>query len=240
MKKRVMIVEDDSSTREVLAKLVRQVEPEAEIHEFGTIDGVYETAMSKRFDLFLLDIIINPKKAGDITGIQLAQNLRAVQKYRFTPIMFVSSLEDAKLYAYSKLHSFGYIEKPFNISHVKETLSEALSYPEFIKRDVVRFLRRDGILYAVNCSDIVYAESIDHKMHFHKTNGEILIIPYKTIKQTLQDFDSESLIQCNRNVIVNRDYIETVDIANKCIKMKNEDEMISIGGAYQKKVLDEL
>lgn len=239
MNKRVMIVEDDSSTRQLLAEIVRTVDSEADIREFSSMDGVYETAMTVHFDLFLLDIILKQGSQADMSGIRFADKIRTVEEYEFTPIVFVTSLEDAKLYAYSKLHSFGYIEKPFDVEEVKKVISSALRYLKANRSDNSLFLRKNGILYSVKCSEIIYVESVMHKLYFHKVNGEVMVIRYKTLKEILEEADSPDFIQCSRNLVINKEYVENIDSSNKYIKMKGIKEPVSIGGTFLKKVLNE-
>lgn len=239
MNKRVMIVEDDSSTRQLLAEIVRTVDSEAEIREFPSMEGIYETAMTVHFDLFLLDIILKQGSQADMSGIRFADKIRTVEEYEFTPIIFVTSLEDAKLYAYSKLHSFGYIEKPFDVEEVKKVISSALRYLKANRSDNSLFLRKNGIWYPIKCSEIVYFESARRKIRFYKSNGEVIIIYYKTLKQILDEAACEYLLQCSRNIVINTEYVENVDIVNRCIKMKGIDEPVNIGITFLKKVFNE-
>ncbi len=240
MNKRVMILEDNDSARQLLTEIVRSLDAEADIREFSTMEGVYETAMCLHFDLFLLDIIIDNTNPEDISGIRFAEHLRTVSKYEFTPIIFITSLEDPAMYAYSNLHSFSYIEKPFKAEQVRKKIGDALRYRDAGERDNTIFLRKEGILYSVKCSEIVYVESILRELHFHKVDGKEIVIRYKTITELLREADNNCFMQCSRNIVVNKEYIESLDIVNRCIQMRNIEKPIGIGITYQKYVLKEL
>lgn len=239
MYKRVMIVEDESSTRQLLGEIVRQVESKADIAEFSAMDGIYETAIKQHFDLFLLDIIIESEGQGDMSGLRFAEKIRTIDEYEFTPIIFVTSLEDAALYAYSKLHSFSYIEKPFKVDNMKKTISDALRYVEANQRDNSLFLRKEGIVYSVKCSEIVYIESSFHQLYFHKANGEVVMNQYKNLKAIMDEIDDRRFIQCSRNVIINKDYVDNIDAINKYVKMQGIKKTIDMGSVYVKRVLAE-
>lgn len=239
MSKRVMIVEDDSSTRQLLAEIVRTLDCESEIIEFSSIDGVYEVAMNTHIDLFLLDIILDTGNKCDTSGMQLATKLRTVSQYEFVPIIFVTSLEDGTFYAYRKLHSFGYIEKPFKIDEIKRIISDALRFSELQETDNTLFLRVNGIIYAVKASEILYVETAMRKLYVYKTNGEEMIVSYKTIKQIMEEIDNDSFIQCGRTTLVNKKHIEYVDVANKIIKMKGLSKPVVIGRSFEKNVYKE-
>ena len=43
-------------------------------------------------DLFLLDIILDEKNKNDSGGILFAQSVREIDKYKLTPVIFVTSL----------------------------------------------------------------------------------------------------------------------------------------------------
>lgn len=181
-----MIIEDNETTREILASAVEDVCPDADIRKFADTKGAVETAINSRIDLFLVDIITNTNVPGDTSGIRFVEAVRRINEYEFTPVIFVTSLEDPAMYAYAQLHSFSYIEKPFDIDCVKDAIAKALRMPQAHINDRQMFFRSDGILFPVKCSEIIYIENIDHKAHFHKVTGEELIIPKKTCRQILE------------------------------------------------------
>ena len=236
MTRRIMIIEDNETTREVLASVAENVCPGADIRKFADTKGALETAINSRMDLFLVDIIINTNVPGDTSGIRFVEAIRRIKEYEFTPVIFITSLEDPAMYAYTQLHSFGYIEKPFDIDNVIDTISRALRVPQLHNDDRQMFFRSKGILFPIKCSEIIYIENINHKAHFHKTTGEELIIPKKTCRQIIEEADSDALIQCNRGVIINRNYIESIDLTNRCIHMKGIKNYIVIGVTFVKKI----
>lgn len=55
--KEVLILEDKSETRKVLAGLVKEVHSDAVIYEAADEKTAYDIAMKRTIDLFLVDII---------------------------------------------------------------------------------------------------------------------------------------------------------------------------------------
>ena len=55
--KEVLILEDKSETRKVLAGLVKEVRSDAVIYEAADEKTAYDIAMKRTIDLFLVDII---------------------------------------------------------------------------------------------------------------------------------------------------------------------------------------
>ncbi len=236
MYKRVIIIEDNISTLQVLSDIVKKISTEIEVMEFSTMDGVYEAVLENTIDLFLVDIILNPEDRGDISGIRFADRIRSIEKYEFTPIIFVTSLEDPKLYAYSELHCFYYLEKPFDSEKVKTIVDRALRFPSRRKEDGVLFFRREGILFSVKCSEILYIENSRHRIYFHRVGNEIMEVPYRPLKQILKDADNPYLLQCSRSMVINKEYVDSIDFTNRYIKLRGVESPINIGSTYLKKV----
>lgn len=236
MSKTVMIIEDNPDILKSLSKLVESIQSDIVVKKFSSMSGVYDTALDSTIDLFLIDIILRTDIPGDTSGMQFAATIRNVLKYEFTPIIFITSLEDPKFYAYSQLHSFGYIEKPFDVEKTKDIIQKALRFPIQSQEEHMLYFRKDRILFPICCSDILYIESINHKMYFHKSDGNVMMIPYKTCKQIISESKDDNLLQCSRNVIINRRYVEFIDFVNKYIKIQGVDNLIDIGVTYQKRI----
>ena len=60
-------------------------------------------------------------------------------------------------------------------------------------------------------------------------------IPYLSIKQILAKLPEEQFIQCHRMYVVNRSYIDYVDIVNRIIRMKGSQE-VEIGVTYKTEI----
>ena len=194
--------------------------------------------MKKSIDLFLVDIILHPNKvSGDQSGAEFAQNMRKLKKYLFTPIIFITSLYDPKLYLFKKIQCYSFIEKPYDPGKVKETIETAIQYETEDYRKKVLFFHVDGILEAVAVGEIVYAVYQERKMKL-VTIHETKEIPFKTCRALLEDLNSENFVKCNRNTIINLDYIKKVDSVNRYIELKECDAVLEIGSVMKKKFMD--
>lgn len=120
-----------------------------------------------------------------------------------------------------------------------QMVSEALRYPNTRQKDTTLYLRKEGILFSIRVSEIVYIECILRKLYFHMETG-VIDVWYQTVHQILKDADDECLVQCRRNMIINKRYIEKVDLLNRRIYMRKMKEPIDIGNTYWKKVLKEI
>lgn len=236
MKRRVMIIEDNESVLQMLSEIVKGIDSEIEVFEFSSLEHAYDMALENTIDVFLVDIILDSDDRSDISGLHFVDRIRTIAQYEFTPVIFITALEDPKLYAYSELHSFSYLEKPFQTEQVREAVEKALRFPRSRRKDKPLFFRKEGILYSLRCSEIVYIENVKHQVYFHRVNGEVITMPYKALKQILEEADDSELLQCNRNVIINREYIHSIDIMNRFIMLKGIEKPINIGRTHLKKV----
>lgn len=234
--KTVLIVEDNIRSREMLVKIIENIRSDIEIKTASGQEEASVLAMKYNIDLFMLDIILNASTPGDVSGMKFAEYIRSIPKYKYTPIIFTTALEDPELYAYSDLHCYYYVEKPYDVNKVSAVISEALEFPGNKKESRSVFFRKDGILYKKDISDIIYIENSRAGQTVYCTNGN-LKLPYKPNKKILEELGSDRFIQCSRYNIVNTDYIVQIDIVNRYIQLKNVKELIEFGNTFKRKLL---
>lgn len=239
MKKRVLIVEDHPKWMEKISEIVSAVSVDVQIHTATNVKDAYLISMETNIDLFIVDIILDTQVIGDVSGMTFAENIREHMKYRYIPIIFITSLEDPKLKAYSNIHCYSYIEKPFDRQKVIEAVEEALEIPLKKQRAEYVYFRRDGILHGFCVDDIMYIEVKGHATTVYSCM-ETAKVAYYSIKRLLQLPELEAFIQCNRGVIVNRKFIKYVDATNRYVKLDGVEEPIEIGTVIKKEFLQEL
>ncbi len=241
MIKTVLIIEDNREQAKALKQLVKEVNENTEIFMADNAADAYMLLMEKTVDVFLVDIVLDAKDPGNAAGMRFVERMRQLEKYYFAPVIFITSIEDRELHAYRNLHCFSYIEKPYDPSQVKERVEEALHYTTEREKDLTLPFKRDNILYPVKLKDVVYLESMGHVMYVHLSNRTVLEIPYKTCRGMMREEDiSGRLLQCNRRTLVNREYIQGMDVTNKYLMLEENYGMLDVGGKYKKKLQMEL
>lgn len=239
MEKNVLILEDNKDAMEMLQKILTELGQEVKIYTAFGLQEAYLLAMQTTMDVFLLDIMLDAKEKGDVSGIMFAEKIREVKKYAFTPIIFTTCLEDPKLHAFTSIHSFAYLEKPYSMQEIKKVLSQALNFTTERYQDKNLYFRRGGVLIAVKSGDAISIESSQHKLYI-QTKHEKMEMPYKTCKQLIQEMDCDDFIQCSRSWIINKRYIKSIDIINRVITLQEPYGQIEIGSTYVKKVMEKL
>ena len=237
--KAVLIIEDNAASMEMLAKITNEVDPEIVVHRAVNQNEAYACAMRISIDLFLIDIMLDPKNPGDVSGMRFANRIRMVERYKYVPMIFITALEDARLYAYSDLHCYYYLEKPYDAKKAREVITEALEVPQKknLPHDV--FFRKDGILFKKNITEVVYIENVRSGQTVCFTDGK-LKLQYKPTKVILEELDSERFVQCSRYAIVNSDFIDAIDMVNRYILLKGNFGRIEFGITFKKKFLEAL
>ena len=223
-----------------MKRLVQELSREVFVYDVDNLQEAYQILLENTIDLFIIDIVLDRNKKNDISGVKLANVVRDIPYYAFTPIIFVTSLIDPKLFAYSNLHCFCYLEKPFSQEEARSVIRDAMEYSTPKKEMSTFCLRKGGILFPIQVDDIVYIESFNRSILIYRKDGKTDKMPYMTCRQILQEAGNSSLLQCNRSVIVNKNYIWSVDRVNRYIVLRDCWKQVDIGVTYLKKVMSEL
>lgn len=239
MKKNILIVEDSTAALARLKQIIGEIDKETQIQVAYNSSEAYQLALQYTIDVFLVDIVLDIKANADVSGIEFAQRIRNLDKYAFTPMIFTTSLADPKLYAFTNLHSFAYLEKPFSTKEVKNVLIKALEYTTQRESDKKLYFRKEGLLFAVNIVDVVYIENYFRRLRI-RTEDEIMEMPYRSCKKLMEEIDAKDFLQCSRNIIVNTKFIAAVDLANRYLILKEDYGRLEIGKAFLKSVKEHL
>lgn len=237
--RKIVILEDDEIVRNHLCKIIENVRRNIEIYCVADIKEAYLIAIEHQIHLFLVDIILKTKDPGDVSGLQFVKDIRDMKKYEFTPIVFITCMQDPKLYAYSQLNCLKFIEKPFDEVEVAQVVKKALNFPVVPDHDKFAYFRNDGITYSICLEDIYYIVVNRKNIKIYYKNGD-LEAPYKTCKDLIAEFGSDFFVQCSRSTIINKRYIEHVDYTQCLLKLKHVKEPIEIGAIMKNRFRDNL
>lgn len=219
----VMIVEDEVNIALGLEAIIKSINRNIEVTITGYAKEALEAANSSIYELFLLDIQLN-----DYSGFELAKEIRNIDKYKLTPIVFITAIPTKEILAFKQIHCYDYIVKPFTEKEVIEVLSTVINYG--IKEDSINFNLKNFI-YRVKYDDIRYFEAVQRKIRV-VTDKEQFELSHYTLNK-LQDELTNDFIRCHKGYIVNIKYISSVDKVNYCINLEERDEKIPIGRKYK-------
>lgn len=235
--KRILILEDNADSREYMEWIVRKVCQERDIiFACENVQDAYQYAANSNIDLFIIDIMMKTGAVNDVSGLTFVEHMRERQCYMFTPIIFVTALQDLNRYTIDRLRCHTFIEKPYDDRKVMDIIAEALLFPG--KRPDRKYysFKQDGIIVQIASDEFVYAEVDKHRLILHKSNGETDAINYISLHKLLVEIGNDDIFQCSRNMIINRAYIDNADIVNRVINLKNDLGSVEIGVTYKNEV----
>lgn len=237
--KSVLILDDDSEMQGELERIIQEINRDIIIYKTDTLAAAYQIAVEHNISLFLVDIIVDVSKRGDVSGLTFVEKIRALERYAFVPVIFITTLADPELYAYRKLHCYGYLQKPVLFEETRQLIKQALKFEQPTKEDGNLYFRRDGVIYAVDKKEIIYIKSHAGKVTIQTVRDEIVVY-YRNCRDILSELDSDLFIQCSRGTIVNKTYIANIDVVNRVIHLTQDYGNMEISVRMKKQLLERL
>lgn len=237
----VLILEDKKNNRDALCKIISSCTGVTSIYTFSGRGDALQCAMDNHIDLFLLDIILEPDKGNDNSGILFAENIRKYNEYKLTPIIFITVLAGLERDLLKRIHCYDYIEKPIGDGklvkkHIKEVLDAISTGKKTDSREYIP-LHYDGIGYMIFLDEVIFFENKSGTLYIHMVDDEIRVPNYSAKKFNGKIRRSRFLTPIY-GTYVNTDYIANVDFRNREVYMKN-DSVVPIGGRKFKKFKEE-
>ena len=235
----ILIVEDEILTAKGLKTIIESIEKDLEVDMTAYAREALSMAKTNQYDVFLLDIQLK-----DYSGFDLAHELRSIDKYKLSPIIFITAIPSRELMAFKQIHAYDYIIKPFKEEEVRNNLETIIKYG--IKKDANKEekylkLKQRDFSYLIRQDDIIYVESKNRKLFIRTTKDEFDISTY-TLKEILSELEEE-FFQCHRGFIINSNYLKKIDKSEDAIYLKGTADIVPIGRAYKDQVrskIDEL
>lgn len=201
---RAMIVEDVKEDAKLLKGTLEQLEKDVDLYLFP--DGAGAIRFLKKgkepIHLFFID-----RGLPDMNGFTLAEKIREMEPYLLTPIVFVTGYEMDQLEAFQEYHCYSYIVKPFTKESVEASIGRLLqrmNRPSFFQgklKKVLYMATADG-LKLIYAKDVFGIETIGRDICVYSRSGRI-ILPGKTMKRVLAEFDEDGYVQCHKSFAVN-------------------------------------
>lgn len=232
---KILILEDNTDSLMGLKSIIEKVSLDIQVFEAARKEeGEAFLQNEPGFDLFLLDINLNTQDVEDAGGMDFARQIRSIHEYEFTPIVFITSILSMELTSYRELQCYRYITKPFMEDEVKAIITRVLGHTREEDKAFI-LIKRDGINYKILCEDIIYIQAVPRGLKLC-LREEALEVKYLTLKQVLHKLSDKEFFQCHRMFIVNRRYIEYIDLVNQVIKMTGIRDIVEIGVTYKSRI----
>lgn len=231
---RILVLEDNKDSLKALQSMIEKISADIFVTTVeNREDAEKALTVKESYHAFLLDINLNEADTKDISGLDFAKKIRSMRQYAFTPIVMITSLANLELKAYRELHCYQYIVKPYQEEEIQKLIRKLLFQTGEISEPFV-LIKKDGINYKLLCKDIIAIKAIPRGIDIVLCK-ETMSVHYVTIKQLIEKLPQELFVQCHRMFVVNRDYIDYVDMVNGLICMKNGMEA-EIGVTYKTRI----
>ena len=227
----IAIVDDVLQDREYIAGLVYLWAQEkghtVTLKTFPSSEAfLFAREESKKTEMLLLDI-----EMGAMNGVELAKELRQVQKDTMLQLVFITGFPDfiAEGYEVDALH---YLIKPVVPAKLFSVLDKAVTNLAKVEKHLrVTYDRRMDF---IPLSKIYYIEAQRQYVLIHAEDGEYRM---KTSLAETKGALDEYFFQCQRSVLVNLRYV--AQVKNNCVILKNGIE-VPIGRGMAEKVGKEI
>ena len=220
----ILIVEDEINIASGLEDIVKSIDKDIETSITGYAKEALELSATNDFDLFLLDIELL-----DYSGLRLAGELRKMDKYKLTPIIFITALPSKELLAFKEIHCYDYIVKPFKEETVRDAVNTILKYG--IKKEKYISFDLKDYMYRIKMDDIIYLEAVQRKIEVVTTRERFQVSNYTL--NGLQDELTDNFVRCHRGYIVNTLYISRIDKVQNVLDLEYTDIRIPIGRSFK-------
>ena len=213
----IAVCDDDININSQLTDLIKKQCKDINISCFKRSEELL--SCTDFFDIYFLDI-----EMGEISGIELAKNIRAGQKdcVKRSIIIFVTAYREYMEEAFD-VNAFHYLVKPIKESKFSEVFQRAVKEVRSLEERRKQYLiikdgeNRKKLLF----SEIQYIESNDRKVVFHTDSG--LAETYARMYDLEKEL-GDTFFRCHRCYIVNFEKVTAYSVNS--IRVLNGDSII--------------
>lgn len=200
----IAVCDDIDSEREQIREMLLSLQNveqkwDFEIMEYIGGESLIMDVEERRysFDLIFMDIYMD-----GINGMDSARKLRNLGVE--APLVFLTASPDFALESYD-VNASGYLLKPVEKDRLKKILERLLARP-VRPRICIQSERKKKYLFL---DEIVFAESENHSIKIHLSNGETVVSGEKL--SSLEKQLDERFLRCHQSFLVNMSYIADIN-----------------------------
>lgn len=217
---KLAIVDDNKLEQELIFNTLRTYEHERnislDISSYSDGNSFLNTYVPGDFDLIFMDIYLN-----ELNGIDIVHKIRQMDSK--VMIVFLTTSKEY-IFEAAPFHFFDYILKPFESTQIFHVLDDALALLPKQEAELSFEYRSFDVHFPL--SKIQYIYSNNHEVIIHTTNGtHAFRLPFYSVTDHLDD---SRFLQCNRGIMLNVDYIKTMEsdyfemTDSKCFPIKTK------------------
>lgn len=225
---RIAIVDDDSTSIELLKSYIMQYQrergEEMSVTAFSDGDELVENYKAE-FDMILLDIEMR-----FMDGMTAAKKIRESDPE--VVIIFITNMTQYAINGY-QVNATDYVLKPVSYFSFSQSLDRALVRMGKRVKHYIAISVKGGTV-KLGVAEICYVESQGHRLIFHtKTDEYVTFSTMKEIEEKLKDYH---FFRCNKGILLNLAFVDGVQ--DGCVIVNNE--MLVISRGRKKDFMEEL
>jgi len=206
----ILIVEDDYKQRENLIRMISELKEDINVYEAECKEGAIKILKEISMDFFYIDISLK-----DSSGLDLASEIRSIEKYKFTWIVFITTHTKYMLQAFKEIHCYDYIIKPYDKDEVirmtKLLISTNHNSNSLKNKDKHIILElHKGINVKVNVDEIMFIELNLRVMTVHTKRGNYKVKKL-ALSKALDMIDCDNIVQSHKSFAINIDHVNQIE-----------------------------
>lgn len=230
--KNILILEDELPSLNFMKAIVKEIcTAEYKVYACSNRREACNFMKEHKMALFLVDIMLEDGKFGKDSGYEFIKQIRKQKEYQFTPVIFVTGMEEPREGAYKDLHCYGYIQKPFSVLEIQRMIKQCLSFPAKENSQKLR-LKKEGIYLLIEQSDVVYIKATRGHMYLKMKDGSQMEFPYMPLTDVMKDITEEEMLVCGKGEAVNKRYIDYMDVKEKKVYLRDKLGTIKLSKSY--------
>jgi len=225
---KIAVVDDDLHIQKQLVKYIRDYEKTTN-SKFKVKTYTDASLIVKNYKP-VFDVIFMDIQMAEMDGMTAAKKIREIDSNVI--IIFVTNMAGFAIEGY-KVDALSYVVKPILYLDFVQQLAKAVKRIEFSQESYL-LVSSQGDLMRLEVSNILYLESVEHKVVIHLETEDITI--YSSLKKLEKQLEGQWFSRCNSGYLINLRQVESVN--NNEVLLGNQTLPISRG--KKKKFMAEL
>lgn len=230
----ILLAEDAEIQRSYFRKIIEMNYTDFEVYEAENEKESMDIIEKVEIDIFFLDI-----KLKENSGLELAENIRKIEKYELVPIVFISGQIGYIIDALKKVNCHDFITKPYDIDDITKIIDKFLRHKEKTDNENYTYFKTiDEIEIKVHNKEIIFIEYYLKKCTIHTVFGEYNI-KSNGLEKLINEINYKNIIRTHKSFAVNLDHLKEIRKVNPKlweVSFKNYNEKADLSYNYRENI----
>lgn len=201
------VAEDRETVREHVQKFMKENSLPVQIKEYQTGEDFLNEFPNQKFDVLFLDIFMGARN-----GMEIAKQIR--EKDGDCILIFTTTSPDFAIEGY-QVKASNYLLKPLSYDKVEKALS-SLSLEQRVAKSYIE-IKEGRVMVKVPLRSIQFTDYYNHYIQIHTAKHLYrTYLSFADFEKMLEGYPQ--FISCYRNIMVNLDYVDSVDSKDFILK----------------------